>query len=67
MATKTPPIGSTEAAAVLGVSRSTVNRWADLGKLVPVFKCEGKRGARFFNRSEIERFKRELEQNRNAA
>lgn len=66
MATKTPPIGSAEAAAELGVSRSTVNRWADLGKLVPVFKGEGTRGARFFNRSDIDRLKRELESKRAA-
>lgn len=60
MATNELPIGSTEAASILNVSRSTVNRWAEIGKLIPVFKGEGPTGARYFKRRDIERLKQQL-------
>lgn len=63
MATNNTNIGSTEAAAVLGVTRSTVNRWAQIGLLKPIAKLNGVTGARIFKRADIERVKRNLELN----
>lgn len=37
-----------------GLDRSTVNRWVQLGKVVPAHKLPGLRGANLFDRREIE-------------
>lgn len=55
MATKTNLIGASEAAKQLGVSRSTVNRWAQTGKLKPALKGDGRTGTNFFRVLDVER------------
>lgn len=66
MATKTHLIGSTEAAEILSLSRATINRWAVEGKLIPVMKAPGDKGARFFKLSDVERIKEDLSRKRAA-
>lgn len=48
-------IGTREAARVLGLSRSTVNRRAGAGNLPYVEKLPGRLGNYVFDRAEIER------------
>lgn len=43
-----------EAAALLGVDRSTVTRWAQSGRLEEHMKFPGLRGPRLFERSTVE-------------
>jgi excisionase family DNA binding protein len=52
-------ITTKEAAGLLSVNGSTVNRWAEGGKLRPVAKGEGSRGPRFFNRADVEALRTE--------
>lgn len=47
-------IGTNEAARLLGVTRATINRWANSGTLTPAGEL-GARGIRVFDRSEVER------------
>ena len=47
-------IGTAEAAALRGVSVKTVTRWVRDGKLTPVQKLPGLRGAYVFDRSDVE-------------
>jgi len=47
-------MSTAEAAASLGRSVATINRWADAGALPVVVKGPGVRGARFFARAVIE-------------
>lgn len=47
-------IGARDVATLLGVSRATVNRWAESGRIEQVGEL-GKRGIRVFDRAEIER------------
>lgn len=47
-------VSSSDAAAVLGVSIPTVNRWARSGKLQPAHKVPGIRGAYLFHRRVVE-------------
>lgn len=46
-------IGTAEAADILGVSITTVNRWAVQGKINPATPSHN-RGARFYDRATIE-------------
>ena len=46
-------IGSRDVAALLGVSRATVNRWSESGRIRPAGEL-GKRGIRVFDRAAIE-------------
>jgi excisionase family DNA binding protein len=48
-------IESREAAAILGVSLPTVNRWAAAGRIPVATRTSGRRGHRLFDRQEIER------------
>lgn len=48
-------IGSAEAAAILGVDRSTVTRQAKAGKLPVKFRGSGRTGELFFSRQRIEK------------
>lgn len=48
-------ISASEAADLLGLSVATVHRWAEVGKLAVAYKGNGRRGARLFARSEVER------------
>jgi len=47
-------IPTAEVAALLGVSTKTISRWAVDGRLTPVFKAPGLRGALLFDRAQIE-------------
>lgn len=42
------------AAALLGVTVATVNRWANEKKIEPAIKMDGTTGARLYRRSDIE-------------
>lgn len=53
-------IGSVEVAEALGVSRPTITRWAQTGKIKPAHRGAGLRGALVFRKSEVERVKRQL-------
>lgn len=46
-------IGARDVATLLGVSRATVNRWAESGRISQVGEL-GKRGIRVFDRAAIE-------------
>ena len=50
-----PPklIGAAEAAAMLDTSVSTINRWADSGKLPTAHKGSGIRGPRVFRLQDV--------------
>lgn len=52
-------IGTREAARVLGLSRSTVNRRAGSGLIPYVEKLPGRLGSYVFDRTEIERLAKE--------
>lgn len=56
MGTFTPNdlVGTNEAATILGVSISTVNRWAVEGVLTVALKAPGNRGANLFARTDVE-------------
>lgn len=51
-----PPdlITLTEGAARLGVERTTLFRWMQLGRIKPVMKLPGKTGALLFDPADIE-------------
>lgn len=49
-----PPFTSAEAAEAIGVSVKTITRWAESGKLVPVKRLPGPRGALLFAASDVE-------------
>lgn len=50
-------LGSTEAAAFIGVERSTITRWMDKGWIAPARRLTSSNGALLFTRSEVERAK----------
>jgi excisionase family DNA binding protein len=52
-------IGSKEAAAILGVDRNTLNRWAARGDIPIAYKVEGETGSRLFDRKAIEKLARD--------
>jgi predicted site-specific integrase-resolvase len=51
---KTDLIGSREAADLLGVNRTTFNRWCVSGKVPIHFTAPSKVGARLFRRADIQ-------------
>jgi predicted site-specific integrase-resolvase len=51
--TDTSHIGSREAASIVGVTQTTINRWVKDGRLTPVVEFPGYRGARLFARADI--------------
>lgn len=53
-------VGTAEAAQILGIERSTLSRWIQLGHLAPAQKLPGKTGAHLFRRSDLEQFKTRL-------
>ena len=57
-ATHTEPdwLTSAEVAQVFGVSVTTVNNWARAGRLRPIVKGPGVRGANHFRREDVEAF-----------
>jgi excisionase family DNA binding protein len=50
-------IGSAEACEILGIDRSTLTRWVDKGRILPVHKNPGQTGSYIFQRTEVERLK----------
>ena len=50
-------LSTAEAAALLGKSPATINRWAEDGTLPVAFKAPGIRGARFFAAEDVERLR----------
>lgn len=54
-------IKATEAAELLGCSKFNIARLAQLGSLPTARKEPGKRGARWFNRADVEAFKAQRE------
>lgn len=49
-------LGITDIANRLGLDRSTVFRYVQLGKITPAGKMSGKTGALLFDADEVERF-----------
>lgn len=49
-------ISAQEAARIVGCSLATLHRRADAGKIPTAYKGEGLRGARLFERAEVERY-----------
>lgn len=49
-------IGTSEAARLCGVERSTFFRWVQLGKISPAQRMPGATGAMLFDRSDVEAF-----------
>lgn len=47
-------IGSAEAAEILGVDQSTLNRWAKAGRISYVMKLPGRTGGRLYDRAVVE-------------
>ena len=47
-------IGSKDAACLLGVTQTTINRWVKSGRLRPAVEFPGYRGARLFARADVE-------------
>jgi excisionase family DNA binding protein len=52
-------IGSAEACTILGVDRSTLSRWVQLGKITPAMRLPGPKGVMLFNRDDVERLRTE--------
>lgn len=51
----TPPVGTTEAAHMLGKSPRTVHRMVEAGELVPILVAPGGfKGAYLFDRADVE-------------
>ncbi len=48
-------ISSSDAADLLGIDRSTLHLWAREGKITPLMKLAGLRGAYIFDRAAVER------------
>ena len=49
-------IGSAEACRILGdISRSTLTRWVESGRITPAYRLPGENGAVLFTRAEVER------------
>lgn len=47
--TPRPLVGSAQAAATLGISRATFNRWVALGRITPTVNMTGVSGARLYD------------------
>lgn len=53
-------VGSTEAAAILGIDKSTLTRWVAAGEVEAAGRVSNRKNSAFvFTRAEIERVKRE--------
>jgi predicted site-specific integrase-resolvase len=46
-------IGAAEAAEILGLERSTLNRWIKRKTITPLAKLDGDRGAYVFDRADV--------------
>jgi excisionase family DNA binding protein len=47
-------VSTAEAAAILGLERSTVLRWVREGRIAPAMKVSGKTGTYLFRRADVE-------------
>lgn len=54
-------LSTAEVAELTGLHVATIGRWADSGKLAPVFKGKGLRGAYLFNREDVDALLEELQ------
>lgn len=54
MHNESQPLTSAEACEQLGIDRSTLSRWVASGRIAPVFKVPGKRGAFLFSPADVE-------------
>lgn len=52
--TDSPQIGSKDAACLLGVTQTTINRWVKSGRLRPAVVFPGYKGARLFDVADVE-------------
>jgi len=52
-------LSSTEVAAALATSQSTVSRMVTAGRIAPAFQAPGIRGQRFFHRADVDALVRE--------
>lgn len=52
-------LSTAEAAEVIGVERSTLTRWVQLGRMTEAHKVEGANGIRLFDEDEVERVRKE--------
>ena len=48
-------IGSADACDILGIDRSTLIRWVQLGKITPVQRLPGQTGAFLFARGDVDK------------
>lgn len=48
-------LATVEAAAIIGVERSTLSRWIDSGRIAVAHRLPGANGAHLFHRAEVER------------
>jgi predicted site-specific integrase-resolvase len=53
-------ITSAQACDALSIDRSTLSRWVAAGRITPIFKHPGVRGAFLFAPGEVERVRKEL-------
>ncbi|TNC19081.1 helix-turn-helix domain-containing protein [Amycolatopsis alkalitolerans] len=60
------PLSTKEAAAALGVSIRTLNRWVELGKLPVAGKLPGRTGCRLFEPGVVELLRRQREERKTA-
>jgi len=60
MANNNDIYSTAEAAKYLNTSRSNLTRWVKSGKIKPLIKGEGRNGAMFFRKSEVERVQRSM-------
>jgi predicted site-specific integrase-resolvase len=47
-------LGTVATADMIGIERSTLVRWVQLGRIVPAMRLPGRTGAYLFYRSEVE-------------
>ena len=59
-------IGSVEACERIGIDRSTLTRWVQLGRITYAQKMPGPRGVYLFTEEEVERARAEYESARSA-
>lgn len=52
-------LSTAEAAEVIGVERSTLTRWVQLGRIAEAHKVDGPNGIRLFDADEVERAAKE--------
>lgn len=67
MQTRNGFLNTLEAASELHISRSTLTRWVQAGKVKPVVRGDGRNGAMFFRASEIKRVRESIGTERKAS